>query len=49
MSWQKASKVCDLDLSYMSLQKGVNAFNSKFAFFPAVFKESFELHLIPFK
>lgn len=49
MNWQKVSKVCDLDLSYMSLQKGVDAFNSKFAFFPAVFKESFELHLIPFK
>lgn len=43
------NKVCDLDLNYMSLQISVDTLNSKFAFFPAVFKEPFKLHLIPFK
>lgn len=33
----------------MSLQINVDAFNSKFAFFLAIFSESFELHLIPFE
>lgn len=44
------NRFCDLDLSYMSLQTNVDTLHkSKFAFFPTVFKDSFEFDLIPFK